>query len=155
MGKENNQSLPEKMEQLTKLLEKELDLHEQIHTLTKTQAELLNKDDIDAFNSSLDKREKLIEKIKGLHQESEPLMQSYVSVTTTEGNADKTIDNIKKQIREVLEKTAKFNDENIAVMKEKTEEHTKKIDEQRAKGKTIGGYAQSVPNTPEVFDKKT
>jgi len=145
----------EEAERLTGLLEKELELYEQIHKLTKTQTGLLDKDDIDAFNSSLDKRAELIEKIKGLHQESEPLMQSYVSFSKDGKNADGKIDELQKQIKKLIENCAKLNDENISSMKEKTEEHTKKIDEQRAKGKTIGGYAQSVPNTPEVFDKKT
>jgi len=155
MGKEANQGLPEDMEQLAQILLKELDLHEQIHEMTKTQTDQLDKDDIDAFNSSLDKRAELIEKIKGLHKESEPLMQSYISYTKNENKSDSQIDNLRNNIKKIIEKTAKLNDENIATMKEKTEEHTKKIDEQRAKGKTIGGYVQSVPNIPEVFDKKT
>ena len=145
----------EEAEKLTGLLEKELELYEQIHKLTKTQTGLLDKDDIDAFNNSLDKRAKFIEQIKGLHQESEPLMQSYVSFSEDGKNAVSKIDDLQKQIKKVIENCAKLNDENIYTMKEKTEEHTKKIDEQRAKGKTIGGYAQSVPNIPEMFDKKT
>jgi len=155
MAKENNQGLPADMEQLAKTLAKELDLYEQIHKLTKTQTELLNKDDIDAFNSSLDKRAELIEKIKGLHQESEPLKQSYISFTKKDNKSDSQIDSLLDQIKKIIESCAKLNDENIASMEEKTKEQSKKIDEQRAKGKTIGGYAQSVPNTPEVFDKKT
>jgi len=145
----------EEAEKLTELLEKEFDLYEQIHKLTKTQTQLLDKDDIDAFNNSLDKRAQLIEKIKGLHQESEPLMQSYVSFTKGGGKADAIIEEHQIKIKELIKGCAKLNDENIATMTEKTKEHTKKIDEQRAKGKTIGGYAQSVPNIPEVFDKKT
>ena len=155
MGKETNQGLPADMEQLAKILLKELDLYEQIHEISKTQTELLNKDDIDAFNSSLDKRAELIEKIKGLHQESEPLKQSYISFTKKDNKSDSQIDSLLDQIKKIIESCAKLNDENIASMEEKTKEQSKKIDEQRAKGKTIGGYAQSVPNTPEVFDKKT
>jgi len=142
-------------ERLTTLLGDELELYKQIRKLTEEQAELLSKDDIEAFNESLDKREEIIEKIKGLHQESAPLMQSYVSSTTGGKNKIKEIDKLKKQIQEELEFSSRQNDDNIETMKQKTEDHTKRIDEQSAKRKGIGGYAQSVPNTPEVFDKKT
>ena len=143
------------MERLSKLLGDELEIYGQIRKLTEKQTELLAKDDIDAFNISLDKREKLIEKIKGLHQESDPLMQSYASLPESGEKTDSDIDTLKGQIREVLVVCSKLNDENIAAMKKKTKEHTKKIDKQSAKRKGIGGYAQAVPNTPEVFDKKT
>ena len=142
------------IERLSKLLSDELELHEKIQKLTEKQTQLLAKDDIEGFDSSLDKRAELIEKIKGLHQESDTLMQSYVSDTASEKKSD-SIEKLREQIRKALETCAGLNDENIAAMKEKTEEQAKKIDEQRAKGKGIGGYAQSVPNTPEVFDKKT
>ena len=142
-------------ERLSKLLGEELELYKQIRKLTEQQKELLAKDEIDEFNISLDKREKLIEKIKGLHQESDPLMQSYASLSAGEKTKDSKIDEFKKQIRKELTVCAQLNEENIESMSEKTEEHKKKIEEQSAKRKGIGGYAQSVPNTPEMFDKKT
>jgi len=138
---------------LSAQLGEELELYKEIRTQTEEQAELLGKDDIEAFNDSLDKREEIIEKIKGLHQESAPLMQSYVSAASSGKN--KEIEKLKKQIREELVFLEKLNEENIETMKSKTEDHIKRIDNQSAKRKGIGGYAQSVPNTPEVFDKKT
>ena len=143
------------MERLTKLLADELKLYGQIRKLTEEQTELLAKDDIEAFDNSLDKRETLIEKIKGLHQDSNPLMQSYVSFSSDGNKANDEIDGLKNQIREQLEVCAQLNDKNMETMRFKTEEHSKKIDEQSAKRKTIGGYAQSVPNVPEMFDKKS
>ncbi|MCL2820542.1 MAG: flagellar protein FlgN [Oscillospiraceae bacterium] len=142
-------------ERLIELLKEKLKIYKQIKKHTEEQTELLAKDDIEAFDSSLDKREKLIEKINGLHQETETLMQSYVSAPEDGKEKNPEIDNLEKEIREVLTECASLNDDNIAMMKEKTEEHIKKIEEQSAKRKGIGGYAQSVPNTPEVFDKKT
>ena len=142
------------MERLAELLENELGLYVQIRELTEKQTEILAKDDIDAFEGSLDKRAELIEKIKGLHQEAEPLMQSYVS-SAAGGSKNDNITMLKEQIRAALEECNTLNNTNIALMQEKTEQHTKKIDEHSAKRKGIGGYAQSVPNTPEVFDKKT
>jgi len=143
------------MERLSKLLSDELEACGQIQKLTEKQVELLARDEIDKFNSSLDKRAGLIEKINGLHQETDPLMQSYVSFTAGGGKADKNIEKLRKQIRESIEVCEGLNKKNITAMTEKTEAHIHKIDEQSAKRKGIGGYAQSVPNTPEVFDKKT
>ena len=141
-------------ERLSKLLGDELEYYLQIRNLTEEQTELLDKDEIEEFNISLDKREELIEKIKGLHQESNALMQSYASISSETDKNDK-IEDLKKQIRDVLEFCAKRNDENITEMARKTQEQSKKIDEQSAKRKGIGGYAQSVPNIPEMFDKKS
>ena len=142
-------------ERLIELLTEKLKTYKKIQKYTEEQTELLAKDDIEAFDSSLDKREKLIEKINGLHQESETLMQSYVSASDDGKEKNPEIVNLEKEIREVLTVCASLNDENITMMKDKTEEHIKKIEEQSAKRKGIGGYVQSVPNTPEVFDKKT
>jgi DNA primase large subunit len=156
------------MERLFELLCDELEIYGQIRKLTEYQAEFLEKiednDEYDAFNSSLDKREGLIGKIKGLHQEKETLMQSYVSFTKNETNNTvntniksniSEIENIKKQIQDILKICSDLNDKNIILMKEKTKEQTHKIDEHSAKRKGIGGYAQAVVNTPEMFDKKT
>jgi len=146
---------PEDLERLIKLLGDELELYEQIRSLTLKQSKLLSGDDINAFNNSLDIRETLIEKIKGLHRESDPLMQSYVSYSTGSNDSNIKIEDLKNQIREVIGICAGFNDENITAIKSMTEEHVKKIDKQSAKRKGIGGYAQAVPNTPEVFDRKS
>jgi len=140
---------------LSELLGEELEIYKQIRRMTEEQAELLDKDDIEAFNSSLNKREELIGKIKGLHQESDPLMQSYASLSESEKENKEEINSTKKQIQEILKFCSDSNDSNIISLKEKTEKHTKKIDEQSAKRKGIGGYVQSVPNNPEMFDKKT
>ena len=140
-------------ERLSKLLIEELEQYENIRKMTEEQEKLLAKDDIEAFNISLEKREKLIEKIKGLHQESNPLMQSYASTSSSRKNGK--IDGLKENIREVIEICAQINDKNIQTLKDKTENLVKEIDEKSAKRKGIGGYAQSVPNNPEMFDKKT
>jgi len=140
-------------ERLSKLLSEELELYEKIRKITEEQSNLLAKDDIEAFNISLDKREKLIEEIKGLHQESNPLMQS--NALTSSGEKNSKIEELKKKIHEELEACALTNDKNLNTLKEKKESLTKEIDEKSAKRKGIGGYVQSVPNTPEMFDKKT
>ena len=144
---------PAEWDRLSVLLGKELEIFAKIRKLTGEQAELLAKDDVDQFISSLDKRQELIEKINGLHQESDPLMQSYVSSPADEKYAE--IEELREKIRETVGICAELNDKNVAEMKAKSEAHTKKIDKHSAKRKGIGGYAQAVPNTPEVFDTKT
>ena len=142
-------------ERLTKLLSEKLDIYKKIFKLTEEQTQLLDKDDIEAFNGSLDKRAKLMEKINGLHQESETLMQSYVLASSDNDKKNSDIDELDKEIRKILIDCANLNEKNIATMNEKTQEQAKKIEEQSAKRKGVTGYVQSVPNTPEVFDKKT
>ena len=93
----------EDITRLSKLLGEELDYYKQIRKLTEEQVEFLGKDDIEAFNSSLAKREELIEKIKGLHQEKESPVQSYASLSKSEnpqngGKQNKEIDSLNKQI---------------------------------------------------------
>ena len=153
MATQRNQISPSDRERLTKLLGEELKLLKQIQKLTEKQTELLSGDDIDPFDDSLNKRQQLIEKINGLHQDSDSLMQSYVSTPLDE--ADNEIEVLRAQIKELLEICAKRNNENMDALKAKETEHTKKIDEQSKKRKGIGGYAQAVPNIPEMIDKKT
>ena len=145
--------IPAQRERLSILLGKELEVFEEIRKLTGRQAELLKKDDVDQFDSLLDKRQELIEKINGLHQESDPLMQSYVSSPEDDSIAE--IEELREKIRETIGICAGLNDEIVAEMKVKSKEQSEKIDKHSAKRKGIGGYAQAVPNTPEVFDTKT
>ena len=140
---------------LSELLSDELKVYKEILELTGEQTAQLTKDEFEAFNDSLDKRETLIGKIKGLHQESDSLMQSYISSSAGGKEKNNEIESLKKQLNEIIRKCADLNDSNIETMNEKTQEHIKKIDDQSSKRKGIGGYAQSVPNMPEVFDKKS
>ena len=144
---------PADMDRLSELLGKELEIFKKIQELTEKQTELLAGDDIESFDSSLDKRQELIEKINGLHQDSNPLMQSYVSSSEDEKSSE--IEELRAKIQDIVETCAKINNENISAIQAKSEEHKEKIDKQSKKRKGIGGYAQAVPNTPEMFDKKT
>jgi flagellar biosynthesis/type III secretory pathway chaperone len=144
---------PSDIDKLSELLSKELEIFEKVLKLTESQTQLLEKDDIEALNSSLENRQELIEKINGLHQESSTLMQSYVSSPANEKNAK--IEDYRKRINCIIKICSEQSNENLNKIKEKTQEQTDKIEKQSAKRKGIGGYAQAVPNTPEMFDKKT
>jgi len=141
------------VEKLSELLKKELEIFEEILKLTGEQAKLLGTDDIETLNSSLEKRQGLIDKINGLHQESSDLMQSYVS--SPQGQKDAVIEDYRKRIKKIIKTCAEQSKENMDEIKLKAEAQTEKIEKQSAKRKGIGGYAQAVPNTPEMFDKKT
>jgi len=133
-------------------LSQEFETFEKIQKLTEKITEQISTDKIEALDKSLDKRQELIEKINGLHQESNPLMQSYVSL---EEVIDKEIERLMEQIREIAEICAKANDINMNAIKVKKQEQTNKIEKQSAKRKGISGYAQAIPHSPEVIDKKT
>jgi flagellar biosynthesis/type III secretory pathway chaperone len=141
------------VERLSELLSEELEIFEEILKLTEKQTKLLKKDEIEELNSSLEKRQELIEKINGLHQELDPLMQSYIS-SPAENKNDK-IEQYRERIKELITACTEQSNDNMNAIKAKADEQVKKIEKQSAKRKGIGGYAQAVPNTPEVFDKKT
>jgi len=155
----------EDLARLSELLKAELEAYEQIRKLSKKQSALLAKDSISEFDESLDEGQKYIEKINGLHQESGPLMQSYMSaaedsaatavITAAADGKDAGIESLIAQIRDVLKACAELNAMNTDAAKEKTEGYTEKIGKLSANRKGIGGYAQSLPNTPEIFDKRS
>ena len=102
-------------EKLSKLLEKELEILKQIQMLSGKQTQSLAEDDVDALNSSLDKTQELMEKINGLHQESDPLMQSYISSSGSEAN--NKIKKLKQQIEDIVESCAEVNSKNTETIK--------------------------------------
>ena len=140
------------LKKLQENLTQELESFEQIKKLTEKIAEQIDTEKIEALDKSLSKRQELIEKINGLHQESNPLMQSYVQAS---GLKNSEVDRLVERIRETTQICAKLNDENINTIKAMSEEQVDKIDKQSAKRKGISGYAQAIAYSPEVIDKKT
>ena len=153
-----NDSLQDEKTRLLELLGEETELFERIYKLTQKQAELLaaDDDDISAFNNSLDSRQELIERIKGLHQESDPLMQSCMFMAnSTDRNSIEVIEKVVAQRQAVIEKCVVLNDKNTAAAKEKSEVFTKRIGKLSLSRKSIKVYTPDIPNKPELFDKKT
>ena len=141
---------------LLELLGTELEVFGQMLELTAKQTELIAWDDIDALDESLDRRQELIEKINGLHQESDILMQSYISYLDTAGGKNNgSIDYASAQIRETAAKCAELNEKNMAAAKEKAEGYKERIGKLSLGRKSMGAYIQGVANTPEMFDKRT
>ena len=140
--------------QLLGLLRKEHELFEQMLKLTEKQTELLAADDIEAFDKSLDRRQEIIEKINGLHQESNILMQSYMSYQDTPGKKSvKEIEAASKQLQDTITKCAALNEKNAASIKEKAKTYSEQIDKLSTARKSIGSYIQPLENDPEMFDK--
>jgi len=147
---------PDNEKRLLELLEREFELFKKILELTGEQTELLTADDADAFNKSLDVRQALIEEINGLHQESDILMQSYMSVQEQPGG-DRAgeIEAAAARLRDVIAQSAAINEKNTVAAKDKAEEYIRQIGKLSLNRKSIGAYIQGVPNEPEHFDKKT
>jgi len=138
------------------LLGEELDIFRQIGSLSIKQAEMLAADDLEAFEGSLERRQELIEKINGLHQDTDLLMQSYISFSdSANGEMSDAIESTAGQLRDAIADCASTNDKNMVAAKEKAEEYIKRIGKLSLSRKSLGAYAQSVPNNSELFDRKT
>ena len=139
---------------LLEMLGQEREVFGQIHKITGKQTELISADDVVAFDESLDQRQKLIDKINGLHQETNVLMQSYVAYSKSAGGKKiAEIEDAHAQLKDMIAKCAELNGKNEAALKEKSKEYSQRIDKMSLNRKTIGSYIQSIENTPELFDK--
>ena len=142
---------------LLALLEQELVLIAQISGLTEEQTGMIAQDDIDSFDRSLDGRRELIDEIDKLHQETEVLMQSYMSRAGAKdaGGRIKAVDDLVTRISDALAGCAGTNDKNIKAAQEKAEEYISRIGKLSLSRKSLGAYIQDVGNDPELFDKMT
>lgn len=140
-------------ERLVELQTEQLEMFEQIYKLCEEQTELLSEDKLEELDKSLGKSQELREKINGLHQETEKLMQSYVSAS--KDRKDSGVEELIAKIQEKIEMCAKLNAKNMKAIEGMKENQKTKIDDQRAKREGITGYAQPVASNPEMFDKKT
>ena len=146
----------DEQERLVELLGMVTELFGNIREQTKKQTELLESDNIDGFNLSLEARQETIEKIEGLHQEFNSLMQSYVSFSNSaDGGKIDAVDHANGLLDAIVRECVELNDKNAETAKEKTEEYIKQIGEMSIRRKSLGKYAHTVPNNPELFDKKT
>ena len=146
----------EKEKRLIELIEQELEIFTQILELTQKQTELLEEDKANELDHHLDHRQGLIEKINGLHQESDVLMQSYIEFSAaTGGRKIDDVETVLEKLREVIAECAALNDKNIEATKEKTDDYTKQIVKLSQGKKSVSAYMQDLPNEPEMFDKKT
>jgi len=146
----------EEQARLLELLDEEQRIFEQILGLTRKQTELLAMDDIEAFDKSLDGRQELMEKINGLHQETNALMQSYISFAQSPGGEKSgEIEAAHERLRGVITECAQLNETNMDAAKEMAEDYIKRSEKLNLGRKSIGAYALGVPNNSELFDTKT
>ena len=141
---------------LLELLERATELAAQVAGLAKEQAKMLAADDLEGFNDSLDSGREVIDRINGLHQESEVLMQSYASYSNSPGGGKiDAVEAAAGRFVEALEQCAASNSRNLSEAKEKAEEFIRQIGSLSMKRKSLGLYAQHVGNSPTLFDQKT
>ena len=140
---------------LLDLLGKEQEIFGQIRETTEKQTELIEADDIEGFDKSLDSRQELIEKINGLHQETELLMQSYMSYSTSHaGGKIEKIDKAIEQLQNTIAECAKMNEKNTAAAKQRAEDYAERSGKLNIGRKSLGSYMQTVESNSEMFDKK-
>jgi septation ring formation regulator EzrA len=141
---------------LIELLEKELALFEKMKELGNKQAEFLAADEIEEFDNSLVSAEKLKEKINGLHQESDTLMQSYISSTGLGGRGKvRQIEEVRDKIRNALKECMELNEKNRTTASNKMTGYSDRIKELDKSRKTFGAYAIAIPDNSEHFDTTT
>jgi len=146
----------DKQARLLELLSQELAIFKQILSLTGNQAEKLDTDDVEALEESLAQRQELIEKINGLHQETEVLMQSYIAFRGAAGGKSIAgIESAMEELRTVVAECATLNEKNITAAKGKNEDYVERAGKLNLGRKSLGAYAQNVPYNSELFDKKT
>ena len=146
----------EETNRLLDLLGQETEIFKQMLKLTEHQTELIEADEIDEFNASLDNRQELIEKINGLHQESQLLMQSYIAYTGASGGKSiLTIDAASEKLRELVTACARLNEKNAATAKERAKNYAERSGKISTSRKGLTSYIQNVSRESEIFDKMT
>ena len=137
------------------LMDQELEKFGQLRELGKTQMELLEADDVDAFNMSIDSGQEIIDKISGLHQETQTLMQSYISNLNPDGGAGiEEIETAAARLRDMIAECAGQNDKIAANAKERAGSYMERIGTLRANRKGLDTYIQKIASDPKLFDKK-
>jgi len=141
---------------LLELVKEELELFGQMRGIAEKQAELIESDDIATFEGTLDRRQEIIEKINGLHQESDPLMQSYVSyVNSADGKSDGELEKAIGQLRGIIAECAEMNETVLDAAKAKAVDYTERIARMSLSRESLGRYQHELPNPPQMFDKMT
>ena len=146
----------EKKERLIELIEQELKMFGRIREISVAQTDLLATDYIESFDKSLDARQEIIEKINGLHQESEVLMQSYISFSNS-ADSDKIneIESAATRLRDMIALCVELDEKNTSMIEGKKQEHTRQVTEMSMRRESLGKYAPNLPNNPKMFDKMT
>ena len=146
----------DKQSRLLSLIKHELELFGQMRGIIGKQAEMIESDDLAAFNESLDRRQELIEKINGLHQEADPLMQSYVSYAdSADRDSNRELETAIGQLRSIIAECAEMNDGILEAAKTKAVEYTERIARMSLSRESLGRYQHELPNPPQMFDKMT
>ena len=153
---QDKQDKQDRETRLLELLEKEIGYFGQIRELTQQQAKLLEEDEAESLDASLDSRWKLIEEINGLHQESDVLMQSYVSFAYSgDGHTVESIERAVTRRQELIAECVALNERNTTAAKEKAESYIRRIGKLSMSRKSLEVYIPDLPNTPELIDRKT
>jgi len=143
-------------ERLLELQKQEIGLFERLREITKEQAEMLAADDAEAFDRSLDRSSEIIEKIEGLHQESEILMQSYTSnLPPAHAEKNDPVLIAANQIKDALSECARLHEINSAAAKAKADSYITGAGKLNVRRRSLGLYTQALTNSPTMFDRRS
>ncbi|MCL2151642.1 MAG: flagellar protein FlgN [Oscillospiraceae bacterium] len=139
---------------LLELLGQEIELFVEMYELTGKQSEMIAQDDVDTFGGSLDRRLELIDRINGLHQESDILMQSYALLADIEGKGKiDAIEEAAARRQDLITGCTEQNAQNGEAAKEKAGNYAKRAGRLNLIRKSLELYTLDMPNDPELFDR--
>jgi len=139
---------------LLELLRQQQGICKQLLSLTTAQKKLIEADDMEAFNKSLDARQELMDQYDGQQQQVGDLMVTYTDFSkANDGKRIAQIEKAREQLMELLEKCFVENGSNEALAKEKSEAYSAKISDMNQKRKGIGSYIQNVESNSDFIDK--
>ncbi|MCL1835276.1 MAG: flagellar protein FlgN [Oscillospiraceae bacterium] len=140
---------------LRELLDMEAEVSAGMLELLKQQTRLLEAGDAEELNKSLVESARLMGKFDGLHQETEPLMQSYILYLGSDGaKEDKQLEAAWQRVTELLGECSELNKKNVAEAKEGVQEYVRRIGSLSMKRESLGRYAQPTGDNSAMFDKK-
>ena len=138
---------------LLELLEEKLKLFGTVREYTERHAKLIAEDSFEALLSSTQDRQDAITKINGLHQESNVLMQSYMSFVNSGGKKIPEIESADQRLTDIMSECAGLNEKNMKTLKEKMKDQSEKSEKMRQSRESLGLYAQGGSNSAELFDE--
>ena len=147
---------PEEEARLLKLLGEETTVLKQIREMTLKQMDLLESGEIERLGEALDDRQGLIEQIKGLHQETNVLMQSYVTVKKAPGGKSiAAVESASSVLWDTMEETEKINRRITVAAKGAAEDFIRQIGKLSLMRKSMKKYAPELAGGSELLDIKT
>jgi hypothetical protein len=135
---------------------KKLELLQSILNITQRQEELIEKDDMDAFERNLERRQKLMEKVDALDLSRDQILKLLILKNKHDKAAEEITDVklLKDRIQETLSEITRLNTCTQKSAQDKLEEYRKKVKETQQAKKCLHSYSGAYPVDGIHFDTK-